>query len=148
RLVHEHMIVTGRTGYLRHLILHQDRRGLEHFIAKHNRYSTLEAQEIYAAHEEWPGFHMFVTDRVARRRYLKNRILPFMPMPWVIRFFYMYVAKLGFLDGRAGWHLCLFISCYEYFIRLKYRELRDRRGARPTGVSGLSVAEGRLGGLE
>lgn len=145
RLVHEHMIVTGKTGYLRHLLIHEDRRGLEHFIAKHNRYSTLEAEEIYAAREEWPGLHTFMTDRVTRRRYLKNRVLPFLPMPWVLRFVYMYFLKMGFLDGRAGWYLCLFISSYEFFIRMKYAELLDLRGVHHTGVGGLSVAEGRIG---
>src|SRR6476646_9277572 len=47
RMVHEHMIVAGPTGYLKHLLLHEDRRGLEHFFAKHNRYSTLEARAIF-----------------------------------------------------------------------------------------------------
>ena len=41
--MHEHMLVDGATGYLQGYLLHEDRRGLEHFIAKHNRYSTLEA---------------------------------------------------------------------------------------------------------
>ena len=43
RDVHEHMVVDGPTARLRHIMTHEDRRGLEHFIAKHNRYSTLEA---------------------------------------------------------------------------------------------------------
>ena len=30
REVHEHMVVEGETGRLRHLMLHEDRRGLEH----------------------------------------------------------------------------------------------------------------------
>lgn len=145
RLVHEHMIVTGKTGYLKHLLVHEDRRGLEHFIAKHNRYSTLEAQEIYSAREEWPGLYTFMFDRVQRRRYLKNRILPYMPMPWVLRFVYMYVVKLGILDGRAGWYLCLFISSYEFFIRMKYRELVDLKGRQSVRVGGLAVSEGGLG---
>jgi glycosyltransferase involved in cell wall biosynthesis len=144
RLVHEHMIVTGRTGYLKSLLLHEDRRGLEHFIAKHNRYSTLEAQEIYAAREEWPGVYTFFTDRVQRRRYLKNRVLPFLPLPWVLRFLYMYVVKLGFLDGRAGWYLSLFISSYEFFIRMKYTELYDLKGQRRVGIGGLAVTEGKM----
>lgn len=148
RLVHEHMIVTGKTGYLRHLLLHEDRRGLEHFIAKHNRYSTLEALEIYAAREQWPGLHTFLFDRVQRRRYLKNRVLPYMPMPWVLRFIYMYLIKLGFLDGRAGWYLCLFISSYEFFIRMKYRELTMLKGRHNTQVRGLAVREGGLGALQ
>ncbi len=144
RLVHEHMIVTGPTGDLTGLLIHNDKRGLEYFVAKHNRYSTLEAIEIFNARERWPGLHAFLTDRVSRRRYLKNRVLPFMPLPWVIRFLWMYVVKLGFLDGSAGWHLCLFISCYEYFIRMKYVELKLTEGRSPQNVRGLSVPEGKM----
>ncbi len=144
RLVHEHMIVTGNTGYLKGLLHHEDRRGLEHFIAKHNRYSTLEAQEIFSATEEWPGVHEFLTDRVTRRRYIKNRILPFMPLPWIIRFFYMYILRLGFLDGRPGLVLCLFISSYEFFIRAKYLELKTLLGRAPQEQHGLAHDEGRM----
>lgn len=148
RLVHEHMIVEGKTGYLKHLLLHEDRRGLEHFIAKHNRYSTLEALEIYSAHERWPGFKAFAFDRVTRRRYLKNRILPHLPMPWVLRFIYMYILKTGFLDGRAGWYLCLFISSYEFFIRMKSIELISLKGRQFKDIGGLAVTEGRLGTVD
>src|ERR1041384_677588 len=47
RQVHEHMVVDGSVGYLHGEISHHDRRGLHHFIAKHNRYSTLEAHELF-----------------------------------------------------------------------------------------------------
>src|SRR5205085_2266369 len=43
RDVHEHVVLNGRIGYLREDLLHLDRRGLETFISRHNRYSTLEA---------------------------------------------------------------------------------------------------------
>src|SRR5678816_311694 len=81
-MVHEHMLVDGPTGYLKHLLLHEDRRGLEHFFAKHNRYSTLEAREIFESPEAWPGLTRFFTDRVVRRRFLKSRVLPYVPLPW------------------------------------------------------------------
>src|SRR5690606_14213108 len=47
REVHEHMIANGPTGYLRGHMEHNDRRGLEAYMAKHNRYSSLEAREIH-----------------------------------------------------------------------------------------------------
>ena len=75
RKVHEHMVVDGPTGYLKHLLLHEDCRGLEHFVAKHNRYSTLEAADIYEHPEPWPGLRRFFTDRTTRRRFGKSRIL-------------------------------------------------------------------------
>jgi acetyltransferase-like isoleucine patch superfamily enzyme/glycosyltransferase involved in cell wall biosynthesis len=142
RSVHEHMIVDGPVGYLQHLLIHEDRRGLEHFFAKHNRYSTLEAQEIYDRPEPWPGLMNFMTDRVARRRFGKSRILPYLPMPWMMRLLYMYVMRLGFMDGRAGWLLSNFISSYEFFVQLKYRELVRLHGTKPIAVQGLSVGEG------
>src|SRR5262245_51875296 len=145
RKVHEHMIVDGPTAYLKHWMIHEDRRGMEHLFAKHNRYSTLEAQEILDTPEPWPGLRRFITDRPARRRFGKSRLLPILPMPWLWRFLYMYVGRLGFLDGRAGWWLCSFLGKYEFLIQIKLRDLK-RLGAQsrvPT-IQGLSQAEGSI----
>lgn len=142
RDVHEHMIVDGPTGNLVHLLRHEDRRGLEHFIAKHNRYSTLEAMEIYRHREKWPGMWRFLNDRLARRRYVKYRLAPKLALPWLFRFVYMYFIRGGILDRQAGLTLCLMISTYELFIRAKFNELVRTGGIEPPGVSGLAVAEG------
>jgi acetyltransferase-like isoleucine patch superfamily enzyme/glycosyltransferase involved in cell wall biosynthesis len=141
RNVHEHMIVSGPTGHLRHLLRHEDRRGLEHFIAKHNRYSTLEAMEIYRHRERWPGILRFINDRVARRRYIKYCVAPKLALPWFLRFVYMYFIRGGILDRRPGLTLSLLISTYELFIRAKYNELVRTGGDVPVGVAGLAVAE-------
>ncbi|MGA3066849.1 MAG: glycosyltransferase [Tepidisphaeraceae bacterium] len=142
REVHEHMIVHGRTTYLKNLIRHEDRRGLEHFIAKHNRYSTLEAREIFRQRQHWPGWKDFWNDRVARRRYVKYRLAPKLPVPWMLRFVYMYFIRGGILDRRPGLTLCLMISTYELFIRAKYNELVRTEGRDPIGVVGLALREG------
>jgi glycosyltransferase involved in cell wall biosynthesis len=141
RSVHEHMEVYGPTGHLHGLIMHEDRRGLEHFFAKHNRYSTLEAQEIFEHPELWPGLARFLEDRVLQRKYIKTRVLPLLPLPWLWRLVYMYVFQFGFLDGRAGWTLCNFVSTYEFLIHAKYQDLR-RGGTLRRGGQGLSVPEG------
>jgi glycosyltransferase involved in cell wall biosynthesis len=142
RNVHEHMIVQGPTGHLRRLLHHEDRRGLEHFIAKHNRYSTLEAMEIYRHREPWPGLWRFFNDRVARRRCIKYCIAPKLALPWLLRFVYMYFIRGGILDRRPGLTLCLLISTYELFIRAKYYELVRTGGKEPMEFSGLAIAEG------
>lgn len=141
RLVHEHMIVDGESGYLKHLMIHEDRRGLEHFFAKHNRYSSLEAREIFESPEPWPGWKRLFTDRITRRRFGKSRILPYLPIPWIWRLIYMYILRVGFLDGRAGWYLCNFIASYEFTIQLKLRELRRLHG-RQVHVQALKEPEG------
>jgi glycosyltransferase involved in cell wall biosynthesis len=138
RNVHEHMIVQGTTSHLRRLLRHEDRRGLEHFIAKHNRYSTLEAMEIYRHRERWPGLWRFFNDRVARRRYIKYCVAPKLALPWFFRFVYMYFLRGGILDRRPGLTLCLFISTYELFIRAKFNELVRTGGMEPTGINGLA----------
>jgi glycosyltransferase involved in cell wall biosynthesis len=144
RQVHEHMIVDGSIAHLRGLMRHEDRRGLEHYIAKHNRYSTLEARELYRQEEPWPGFKRFFTDRVARRRFTKYRLATKLGMPWLWRFFYMYVLRGGFLDRQAGLSFCLFISSYEMFIRMKYHDLVWNRSGNGGASSGLAIAEGRM----
>ncbi len=40
RSVHEHMVVDGESGYLTEPMMHDDRRGIEHSIAKHNDYGV------------------------------------------------------------------------------------------------------------
>ena len=148
RLVHEHMIVDGPTGHLKNLLLHEDQRGLEHFVAKHNRYSTLEAREVYESPEPWPGVQKFLSSRIHRRRFIKTRVTPHLPLAWVWRFIYMYVFKRGFLDGRGGWNLCNIIASYELSIQLKVVELKRLHGRRRRAQSGLSVPEGSNGYAE
>ncbi|WP_218275497.1 hypothetical protein, partial [Pseudomonas sp. FW306-2-2C-B10A] len=46
REVHEHIILEGPVARITTPMLHDDRRGLEHYVAKHNRYSTLESQAL------------------------------------------------------------------------------------------------------
>src|SRR5438270_4115516 len=66
-----------------------------------------------------------------RRRWLKRYILPHIPFPGWWRFFYMYVLRGGFFDGRAGYEFCKFISTYDYLLSLKLRALR-REASRKT----------------
>jgi glycosyltransferase involved in cell wall biosynthesis len=137
REVHEHMVVDGPTGHLRAKMDHHDRRGLEAYIAKHNRYSTLEAREMLrrragavataaaGAGEE----ARLLGSWTQRRRWFKHHVYLRLPARWLLRFIYMYVLRLGFLDGLNGLHFCLFISAYELQITMKMRE-----AAQPAGV--------------
>lgn len=149
REVHEHMLVDGPTGQLKHYMLHQDRRGLEHLIAKHNRYSTLEARELLR--ERTIGGHSDVPlERgIAVRRWLKRNVLPLLPFSGVFRFVYMYFFRLGVLDGLTGLRFCILLAIYDLLISLKLAELRslgaDRTpAAAPASVQGLAIAEGNL----
>lgn len=128
RPVHEHMILTGEEGYLRGLMAHEDHRSLEYYIAKHNRYSTLEAETIFFGqrngHSEVQA--ALFGNAIQRRRYFKNKIYPRLPAKWLGRFIWMYFIRLGILDGLAGLRFCLLISSHELFTTLKLRELQQR----------------------
>lgn len=142
RAVHEHMVVDGASGYLKHDMEHYDRRGLEYYIFKHNQYSTLEAKELFRieqdraqgtmSHRFWGG------SPVERRRWVKHVIWPKLPMKWYFRWLFMYVLRLGFLDGVTGFHFCLFLASYEHQIGLKLKELR--RGNKAALKPGQTVA--------
>jgi len=128
RDVHEHVVLRGTAGYLRSDLLHLDRRGLEAFIARHNRYSTLEAAARFKAERDAPGRAKLpvslLASPVQRKRYLRERVWPHVPARPVALFVYMYVARRGFLDGRAGLALCVFHAFQEFMVGLKLAELR------------------------
>ena len=155
RDVHEHMIVDGQTSRLKKLMYHHDRRGLEHFIAKHNRYSSLESMELIRDRVLNRQNQAQELDRgVAWRRWLKYHVQPRLPFVFFWRFVYMFVIQRGFLDGLTGFRFCLLLSMYDFFISLKLLELK-RRGAHrnaelvtqavSTPQSGLAIAEGKVG---
>jgi glycosyltransferase involved in cell wall biosynthesis len=133
REVHEHMVAYGPVGFVHGGDLeHNDRRPLEHYIAKHNRYSTLEARAIFMEHcavapNTLPA--RFFGGPLERRRWIKRHVYPRLPAKFVFRFLWMYLLKLGFLDGVTGWRFCLFISAYELQIEQKLIELSLRSSA-------------------
>jgi hypothetical protein len=54
-----------------------------------------------------------------------------MPMRPIVVFFYWYVWRLGFLDGRAGLAFSSMRASYELFIDLKVLEAERRRSGLP-----------------
>ncbi|MGI9013541.1 MAG: WcaF family extracellular polysaccharide biosynthesis acetyltransferase [Phycisphaerales bacterium] len=153
REVHEHVMIEDPVGHIREPMIHDDRRGLEHYIAKHNRYSTLEARatflDLHRTRAQRQNVNLTRDTRF--RRWLKRNIMPNAPFPGMWRFVYMYILRLGILDGRAGLEFCKFISMYDSLVALKLRELkrvaRERDDDEPGAddihtVQGLAQAEG------
>jgi glycosyltransferase involved in cell wall biosynthesis len=128
REVHEHLVLRGQASYLRHDLLHLDRRGLDAFVARHNRYSSLEAAARLKAETDAPDRARLPVSLLAspvhRKRYLRERIWPSMPAKPLALFVYMYLVRLGFLDGRPGLALCVFHAFQEFMVGLKLAELR------------------------
>jgi len=129
--VHEHVLLDGPAAYLKHDLLHYDYRSLHHFIERHNRYSTWEAEHRLLQRD---GRAEGLTPSLRggpleRRRWLKNLFLrvPGKPL-W--RFLYTYFWRLGFLDGYPGFLISAYMAVYEFEIGMKMYELRRAGGPR------------------
>ena len=134
RLVNPVSIVDGQvgqvTGYLDHFPFS---KGISHWIDKHNSYSTLEAQQIIAnrnANSTFSLWKAFTTGDFQERRYHQKELFYRLPLRPLFKFLILYVGKLGFLDGRAGFTYAMLQSVYEYFIVLKTRELQVQEDGR------------------
>jgi len=116
--VHEHMIVDGTVEQLRAPIMHENLKGLSAFVARHNRYSDLEAAELASpASNRKRG--SLTGSWAERRRALKDRVWFRMPMRPLVRFTWLYFVKRGFLDGRRGLLFCYLIAMYDFLIDVK-----------------------------
>jgi glycosyltransferase involved in cell wall biosynthesis len=119
RLVHEHVIVAGATGYLSEPLIHENLKGVNAWMHRHIRYAALEAAEIRKARDGNTVGGVparFLGTRAERRRALKTRVWYRLPMRPAIRFFWMYVLKRGMLDGRAGLLYCQLMAAYESLV--------------------------------
>jgi glycosyltransferase involved in cell wall biosynthesis len=132
RLVNPVPVIDGPHGYLRNFFEHYNfSKGITEWFDKHNKYSLFEAMEGMKLREKPVGLGaLFSGDRFERRRALKE--LSFrLPLRPLVKFLYMYVLKLGFLDGRAGYTYCKLQAMYEYMIVVKMRELARRERGLP-----------------
>lgn len=134
RSVHEYPEVPpGRVGELNgHLLHYSFNKGLSDWIEKHNRYATLEAEEIVRQLDaKRPSLaRCFSTDPVQRRRALKA-VFQRLPARPLLRFLHLLLVKGSLLDGRAGIHYTLLMAFYEYLISIKSKELQRRRQGLP-----------------
>jgi glycosyltransferase involved in cell wall biosynthesis len=134
RTVHEYPTVQGPVGELKgHLIHFNFSKGLNEWVARHNRYAEMEAQEnlksLRNGRLDFGGLFS-ASDPVRRRRALKE--LSFrLPCRPTLRFLYLYLLRMGILDGRPGLTYCRLLAMYERTIVLKMAELERREKGLP-----------------
>jgi glycosyltransferase involved in cell wall biosynthesis len=93
-------------------------RGLSDWLARHNHYSSREAEMEFRARLHWTWRDILRGDGPSRRKALRNlgRRLPCRPF---LRFCYHFFWRGGLLDGRAGLVFSLLMANYEAMIGLK-----------------------------
>jgi len=105
RLVHEAIKVTGPVGMLKHDLLHYAYSDVDGFTAAMEKYAKLSAAEYKRSGKAaWKGHP------------INEAVHP----TWT--FFYRYVIRAGFLDGKLGWRLN---SVYSDYVRNKIRYSRS-----------------------
>lgn len=121
--VHEHVVLQGSVGHLRHEMEHYAFPTIEVWVEKHNRYSNWEARLLLADSTEIESTRSALDGALARKRKIKLLAsrLPFRP---TLRFVYHYVLRRGFLDGYRGYVFCRLMALYEFMSAAKATELR------------------------
>ena len=118
-------VMTGSAGYISEPYDHYGfSKGVKHWIARHNEYSSSELELIDVLSSEPVGLAGVLShDPVKRRRTLKA-LAARVPLRPFVRFFYLYVLRFGFLDGRPGFLFCLLRLAHECHIVVKRAEMR------------------------
>lgn len=134
--VHERVVVDGDVGQLKTAVIHEDFKGLNAYLARHNQYSDWEAgvRSRYFAEGAW-GTDT-ITPRLfgnaqERRRFLKQLVCR-LPLEHWVWFINHYIVRLGFLEGRPGLIACRIRSQYISDVHAKLYQLSIRLATETT----------------
>jgi glycosyltransferase involved in cell wall biosynthesis len=128
--IHEHVVVEGPTGRIHSPIRHENWNSLDRYITKHNEYSNWESRVYVEGTTVGVQPNLF-GNQAQRRRWLKS-VLMRLPGSALWRFLYLYVFKLGFLDGRPGLIHAMFKFTQTFHVKAKIFELTRVSTAEPT----------------
>lgn len=130
REVNEVLVVDGEIHDLQGTFDHYPfSKGVDHWIAKHNGYSRMEAELIVAKGVHQPEWRKALFDADFNERRLHQKAFFYrMPARPLLKFLYMVVIRRAFMDGWPGIRYAVLQSIYEYFIVLKVQEQRRRSG--------------------
>lgn len=103
KTIHEGVELTGKVGRLQHQLLHYSYADLHDYFQKFNHYTSRAAAQL---HEQGKKASLW---KVVGR--------------FPLTFLKIYVLKLGFLDGYAGFVWALFSAMYPV---VKYAKLREK----------------------
>ena len=120
--VHEHIVVLGKVGRLKNPVCHENVNDLHRYISKHNEYSNWEAK----VHLKGAGTEIKPSPwgtQAQRRRWLKGAFLRVPGSPLAL-FSYLYLFRLGILDGIPGLIYCGFKAVQVFHVKAKMYEAR------------------------
>ena len=124
REVNEVLVVDGQIADLRESFDHYPfSKGIDHWLAKHNSYSRMEADLILSRSTARPSWRVaFLGADFNERRVHQKAIFYSLPARPLIKLLYMLIWRRGVLDGVAGIRYAMLQAIYEYMIVLKVKE--------------------------
>jgi glycosyltransferase involved in cell wall biosynthesis len=106
-------------------------KGLTHWVAKHNSYSSAEAvivaESAFAGEVSWKKA-LFAKD-FNEKHAARKAVFYSLPGRPLMRWAYLMLYRRGILDGSAGFVYSTLQAFYEWLIVLKTAELRESRAA-------------------
>lgn len=108
-------------------------KGLNHWVAKHNAYSTKEAELLAsgAAVQAASLRQAILAPDFHDRRVAQKALFYKLPGRPLIKWVYMMAVRGAVLDGRAGVTYATLQAFYEYLIQAKAKEILRRRAGEP-----------------
>jgi len=128
RLYDQHFFVDGNVRQLKNYMIDDNRMPLSVWVTRHINWAHAEAQEILNPTKSELITGRFFGNPVDRKRYLRgfyNRS-PLFVRPFLL-FFYRYILRLGFLDGKPGL-IFFFLQTlwFRFLIDAEIYEIRHR----------------------
>lgn len=108
--------VDGPVRRLSNDIVDEDRKGLAVWLYKHIRYAELEWERRDSIGSLHGRLHVLRYNRSSRplaRSILRDLVFPAIPAKPFMLFLFMYIVRLGFLDGVAGFRFCFYHAWFE-----------------------------------
>lgn len=115
--VHEHPIIAGNIGEIKSEIEHYDFRGISHYVAKHNDYSSWEAERYIQMMKEHKEQGLFTWKQRVKYKLMDS------PMLGIFYFLGSYILMGGFRDGKVG--LTFSLLKMSYFIQI-YTKIQEK----------------------
>jgi glycosyltransferase involved in cell wall biosynthesis len=131
----ETQVVNGGIGQLENHLIDENLKSLDDWFERQIQYARRDAEfEIESQRSSRSHVALFSSDPLQRRMALK-RIASFLPFRAFFYFFYSYVLRFGFLDGRDGFVFCRMKAVYQAMVAINKYDLlrtssmsRSRRG--------------------
>lgn len=121
--VHENISSTGTCRRLNNVLDHESNEDLSFWIRKQNQFSDWNAERRIQqkANASFSTKDLLARDPLKRRKALKAIFISLPGKP-ILMFIYLYLFKLGFLDGKPGYYFCVLRAIHEFNIQAKIFE--------------------------